>query len=159
MTLHMAKRVVLWGVLLSLMAYGQDTRGQDTGSVRVIDGDTLELAGEKHRLHGIDAPERTQTCGTGWACGRAATLALRDFIGDRPVTCTGRKRDRYKRLISICFVMGENINDWMVLHGWALAYRKYSVEYVAQETQAQRAQRGLWSGSFIAPWMWRKGKR
>src|SRR5690349_7808869 len=32
------------------------------GIARVIDGDTLELAGERIRLWGIDAPERSQTC-------------------------------------------------------------------------------------------------
>ncbi len=31
-----------------------------TGKPRVIDGDTLEIAGERIRLHGIDAPETGQ---------------------------------------------------------------------------------------------------
>ncbi len=33
-----------------------------TGPARVVDGDTLEIAGERIRLHGIDAPETNQTC-------------------------------------------------------------------------------------------------
>jgi endonuclease YncB( thermonuclease family) len=28
-----------------------------TGPARVIDGDTIEVTGERFRLHGIDAPE------------------------------------------------------------------------------------------------------
>ena len=33
-----------------------------TGQARVIDGDTIEVAGERIRLHGIDAPESGQRC-------------------------------------------------------------------------------------------------
>ncbi len=41
-----------------------------SGPARVIDGDTLEVAGERIRLYGIDAPEKDQTCSID---GRAAS--------------------------------------------------------------------------------------
>ena len=51
-----------------------------TGKPRIIDGDTLEIAGERIRLHGIDAPEARQTCtdqsGKEGNCGQEATWAL-----------------------------------------------------------------------------------
>ena len=47
----------------------------------------------------------------------------------------------------------------MVAEGWALAYRKYSKDYVSAEDTAKAAGRGMWRGKFIAPWKWRRGKR
>ena len=43
--------------------------------------------------------------------------------------------------------------------GLALAYRRYSTDYVGQEQAAREARRGLWLGEFVKPWQWRKGKR
>ena len=43
--------------------------------------------------------------------------------------------------------------------GWALAYRKYSMDYVGDEDAARAAGKGLWRGKFIPPWEWRRGKR
>ena len=43
----------------------------------------------------------------------------------------------------------------MVREGYALAFVKYSTVYVDDEIAAREAQRGLWSGAFIAPWDWR----
>ena len=47
----------------------------------------------------------------------------------------------------------------MVLNGWALAYRKYSLDYANQEQTARDTRRGIWRGEFVPPWDWRQGKR
>ena len=131
--------------------------------VRVIDGDSLRLGPARHRLQGIDAPETGQRClrpeGTVWRCGVAATEALKAMIGANPVTCTGSRRDRYRRHLSVCHAGGVNLNRWMVRHGWAVAYRKYVPWYIAEEDAAKRERLGLWSGDFVMPWDWRRGKR
>ena len=47
-----------------------------TGQPRVIDGDTMVVAGQRIRLHGIDAPKSEQLCrrdGKRWRCGMDAT--------------------------------------------------------------------------------------
>ena len=83
-----------------------------TGPARVIDGDTLEIQGQRIRLHGIDAPESRQLChldGKPWQCGKDATNALADMIARRPVTCEDLGRDRYKHIIARCTVAGEDL--------------------------------------------------
>ncbi len=82
-----------------------------------------------------------------------------DKIARRPVTCEDLDRDRYKRIIGRCAVGGEDLEKWMVANGWALAYRRYSLDYVAEEADARAVRRGIWAGEFIPPWEWRRGKR
>ena len=112
------------------------------GEARIIDGDTVEIGGERIRLHGIDAPESRQTCtviGEEWRCGESATLALVDETNGQPVTCKGKKRDRYGRLIAVCYVGPYDLNAIMVRKGWALAFRRYSMDYVDEEDDARDA--------------------
>ena len=37
----------------------------------------------------------------------------------------------------------------------ALAYGRYSMDYVAAEDEARKAKRGMWRGSFVKPWVCR----
>ena len=137
-------------------------RPQLSGRVRVVDGDSLELGQARVRLHGIDAPEGRQSCtsdGRRWPCGEQATRALAQRIGSRSVACEERDRDQYGRIVAVCREGGQDINAWMVSQGWALAYRRYSRDYVAEESTARAAKRGLWRGDFVAPWDWRRGQR
>lgn len=105
------------------------------GRATVIDGDTLELRGQRIRLFGIDAPESGQLCqlgGQAYRCGQQAALALADRIGQRTVRCTEKDVDRYGRTVAVCFVGGAALGRWLTLQGWALAYRKYSLEVLAR---------------------------
>jgi endonuclease YncB( thermonuclease family) len=132
------------------------------GRASVIDGDTLEIHGRRIRLHAIDAPESRQTCqrdGKPWPCGRRAANALAEEIGTRPVECRWRETDRYDRAVAVCRTNGADLGGWMVEHGWALAFRRYGKDYVADETGARAARRGLWAGSFVPPWDYRAGRR
>ncbi|MBK1669306.1 hypothetical protein CKO28_14810 [Rhodovibrio sodomensis] len=133
-----------------------------TGRASVTDGDTLEIRDVDIRLHGIDAPESAQTCVAGgqrWPCGRRSANALDAKIDRRTVRCEGRDRDRYGRLIAVCYLGSTDLNAWLVRHGWALAYRRYSRDYVPEERRAEADQAGIWRGRFVPPWDWRRGER
>ena len=118
-----------------------------TGPAKVIDGDTIKVGGAKIRLHGIDAPESAQVCQANdqtYRCGAQATHALTKRIGGRSVSCEERDRDRYGRIVAVCKAGGEDLNAWLVSEGLALAYRRYSTDYVAQERYSiQRHSRSI----------------
>lgn len=129
------------------------------GPAGVIDGDTLKIQGRKIRLFGIDAIEGKQRCldasGQPWACGRAATQAVRSFIADSEVSCLVRDQDAYGRDVAVCDVRGQDLNGWIVRNGWAGAYSRYSLDYVAAEEKARSERVGIFAGSFTLPWQWR----
>lgn len=134
-----------------------------SGVASVIDADTIEIHNRRIRLHGIDAPERAQACqthdGETWRCGQSAALALQDKLGRGAVDCRATGTDRYGRLIGRCALGGENIGGWLVRNGWAVAYRRYATDFVPHEEAAKSAGLGIWSGGFVAPWDWRRGRR
>lgn len=134
-----------------------------TGEPRVVDGDTVVIAGQSIRLHGIDTPEVDQTCrtehGVAYACGDIASAALRQLVEGAPMTCRGNSLDRYQRLIAVCESRGRDVNAAMVASGYATAYRRYSRAYVPLEEAARAAGRGFWSGAMQSPEAHRKRDR
>ena len=131
------------------------------GKARVIDGDTLEIAGQRIRLHGIDAPESEQTCWAGateWACGREATFALAYETGMHWVTCRAKGGDGDDGAAYVCSVGNRDLGARMVGAGWALAVGGDPAAYAGEETAARSARKGLWRGEFVLPWEWRKAR-
>jgi endonuclease YncB( thermonuclease family) len=133
-----------------------DERSMQTlaGTPRAVDGDTLDFAGRRVRLAGIDAPELRQRCervGANYACGREAQRFLAAMLETGRAECRGNEEDRYGRLLVRCVSATTDLNAAMVRGGWAVAYGGYEDE----ERAARDAGAGLWAGTFDRPAAWR----
>ena len=160
--------ILLWLLIAVLAAVGYlmqrpaRSPGEPvTGSAHVVDGDSLQVAGVRLRLHGIDAPEFDQDChdanGKSYSCGRAAMRALIAAIAGRSVTCTPVAVDQYDRDVATCMAGDLDLGDAMVRGGHALDYARHSRgRYAAAEREARAARRGLWAGAFETPANWRQ---
>lgn len=137
-----------------------------TGKASVVDGDTIEIRGESIRFNGIDAPESTQLCldakGKQYRCGSATAKALAAFLEkSSPTSCDFVDRDRYGRYVGNCWrADGTSVQEWLVAHGLALDWERYSGGAYAKLQQKARSQKsGMWSGTFENPWEWRANKQ
>lgn len=141
--------------LASLAAHAEQVQAVP----QIVDADTVYAGSAKIRLSGIDAPETEQICidaaGKDWRCGIDAREKLRAFAGSKSWVCELIGTDIYRRHLGSCTVEGEDVSRWLVRNGWALAFRRYSTAYVADEDYAREQRLGLWNGAFIAPWEWR----
>ena len=127
--------------------------------LKIIDGDTIHLNGEKIRFSGIDAPEIKQTCNKNnevIKCGIQARKLLVKIIGNNKVNCIREGKDRYKRTLAECFVNNLSLSSYLVKNGYAFAYRKYSKKFITDEDFARSNNLGMWSMNFEYPWDWRK---
>ena len=114
------------------------------GVASVVDGDTIEIHGNRIRLSGYDTPERGARCGHVNVYQKAA-FALSDFIGSRTVTCDVTGSDRWDRLVATCSVGGTDLGDHMVRAGWGRDWPQYSHGRYRQEEAAARSDRsGIW---------------
>ena len=135
---------------------GADVTGPSySGSAVVSDGDTIRIGDIRVRLHGIDTPERDQDCrtehGFPFACGDVATEVLRSRLAGQTVTCHHIEYDRYDRSVARCYVGDADIGQELVAAGYAIAYRRFSTEYVADEEAARAAGAGFWSANMQLP--------
>lgn len=134
-----------------LVACGSDTEGQ-VRVVRVIDGDTIEIAGgARVRYIGIDTPE---VYPLEEYYGPEAWAKNRDLVERKVVTLEKdvTNRDRYGRLLRYVYVDGVFVNAELVRLGYAQAVSyppdtKHQERLAQLEEEAKEARRGLWGYS------------
>ena len=127
---------------------------------QVIDGDTLEVEGQRMRLYGIDAVELGQTCldghGQPWHCGAAAKAALAELVEGQAIACTVVDDTPVDGYVAQCRVRDEiDLGGYMVRSGLALADPEVAEDYFADQAAAKAAAAGIWGGTFNPPWEWR----
>ena len=130
-----------------------------SSELKIIDGDTIHLNGEKIRFSGIDTPEIKQKCTKNnevIMCGIQAKELLINKIKNNKINCVSEGKDQYKRTLAECFVNDLSLSSYLVKSGYAFAYRKYSNKFIKDEDFARSNQLGMWSMNFEYPWDWRK---
>ena len=156
---------------LFMFFFSNSIADEISGVPKVVDGDTVHINDNKFRLEGIDAPEMRQQCQKvfleisaivgfnlkkDYLCGVISKEKLIDNINKSQIKCVSSGRDRYKRYLATCYKDKINLNKWMVRNGLAVAYKRYSKDYLRDEIYAKQNKLGLWKGSFIRPEKWRK---
>ena len=153
------KKKAIFLISLFLLVFLLTINDIKSQELKVVDGDTIYLNGEKIRFTGIDTPELKQTCikqGIKDYCGVTAKKILINKIGSKIVECISQGKDQYKRTLAECFVKSESLSSYLVRSGYAFAYKKYSKKFVKDEDYAKTNQIGMWSMNFEYPWDYRK---
>jgi endonuclease YncB( thermonuclease family) len=125
------------------------------GAQTIVDGDTIKMGGTTYRLYGIDAAEKEQACGDGWAAGRVAHSFLRDLMQDREVACDVVAKHRNGPALAVCTVDGEDLGAAMVAAGMAWASTRHSNDYISEEAQANIDRLGVHGHDCTPAWDWR----
>ena len=153
------KRKAILVISISSLIFITILNQVNSQELRVVDGDTIHLNGEKIRFTGIDTPELKQTCineGVIDPCGVTAKEILIEKIADNKVECISEGKDRYKRTLAECFVNDESLSSYLVRSGYAFAYRRYSKKFIPDEDYAKDNKIGMWSMKFQYPWDYRR---
>ena len=153
------KRKTIFLISVSVLIFISTINQVKSQTIKIVDGDTIHLNGEKIRFTGIDTPELKQTClkeGVKDSCGVTAKQILIDKIGNNNVECISEGKDQYKRILAECFVNNESLSSYLVRSGYAFAYRKYSKKFVPDEDYARINKIGMWSMDFDYPWDYRR---
>ena len=137
--------------------------------LKVIDGDTIILNGDKIRFSGIDTPEsyyrgKKQICydkNIEFFCGDLSKKILVEKIGNNKVSCIKEKKpDKYKRILAECFINNVSLSRYLVRSGYAFDYTYYSKKKFKKDQEyAKDNNLGLWKMKFEYPWVWRKKVR
>ncbi len=158
-------------IIFLIFIFNHSLAKEISGIPRVIDGDTIHINSHKIRLEGIDAPEIKQYCkkpllkfstiigftiNKDYLCGLVSKKKLIEKIKKSKVVCYSTSKDRYRRYIATCYLKNLNLNKWMVRNGYAVAYLRYSKQYLTDENYAKVKKLGIWEGTFTLPERWRK---
>ena len=84
-------------------------------------------------------------------------------MGGKRVTCEPVPgQTTFGRIVATCTVGGDDIGEYMLREGMAVAYKQFLNKipakkplYLAAEQEAKDTEKGIWGGEFILPRKWR----
>ena len=157
--MYLNKKKAILVISVSLVVFFFTYTDIKSQVIKITDGDTIKINGEKIRFSGIDTPELKQMCiknGVKDSCGIKAKEILTDKISNKKVSCVRDGKDQFNRTLAECFVNNESLSRYLVRSGYAFAYRKYSKKFIKDEDYARMKKIGMWSMEFEYPWDYRK---
>ena len=91
-----------------------------------------------------------------YQCGAKAANELDEPIDGRPVSCEGVGKDQYGELWRFARLMAKTLGYGLCANGFAFDRPRYSKgKYAGAQREAEREGRGIWAGSYAAPWAYR----
>jgi endonuclease YncB( thermonuclease family) len=121
------------------------------GRASVIDGDALEVRGQRIRLYGVESVADDHICvrtdDERWRCGPRALNALEEFLEESIVNCVRRDPDSLTQFVATCTAGSTDLALWLIRNGLAHAAASAPQRYRQAEAEAKAARRGLWSAT------------
>lgn len=108
---------------------------------------SLRISGYVVRLYGIYIPKTENACHTFISppmCGPRAALALEFKIGGNFIHCTERTVNPDNSVTASCTLDKEDLSEWMLRNGWAVALPDAPFEYGVMENLARTRGIGIW---------------
>lgn len=146
---------------LMLFALWAPVRADDdiSGFAFVRNDGTLQISGYAVRLYGIYIPPTENTCYPFMRpvpCGSRASLALDFRISGNFVHCSQKASNADGSVVANCSTGDQDLSEWMLQKGWAVATPDAPFEYEAMERIAHAKGLGIWGIAIDNP---RGGRR
>jgi micrococcal nuclease len=134
--------------------------GEEVAVARVVDGDTLLIAGDHRvRLLGVDTPETKRPDFPVEKFGPEASEFTRAAVEGRMVRLEfdRERHDKYGRLLAYVYIDDRLLNEELIRAGLARAMTRFPFRedmkerFREAERQAQSEHRGIWSSSRDSP--------
>ncbi|MGZ3239943.1 MAG: thermonuclease family protein [Burkholderiaceae bacterium] len=118
-----------------------------SGLASVQEDGSIKMSGYLVHLYGIYIPPTEQTCYVfirPAPCGTRSSLALDFKISGDFVHCTPRETNPDGSIVASCRYENQDLSEWMLQKGWAVAAPGAPFEYSAMEKIAQSRGIGIW---------------
>lgn len=146
------------GSVVAERADRADAAKRMIGAATVLNGKTVQVDGVQIVLWGIETPALAQSCtreGEPYPCGKAARRYLIDLTSGLDVACDIVTAG-YLRMVGRCHVGDVDLALLMVAAGHAFDRLGPNGPYRQVQTEARAAGKGVWSGRFQRPELWRR---